>query len=810
MIVCNISRSTGWNRPVHSGRLNHVRRGVASVLAMMFLVIFASLAAVMAVVAQGNMRTAQSSMQVYRSMSAAETGLIFAARRLSESSARFVVERGTVDSDFADKLWNGTWSSGDGQVLILDPVGFVEGNPATSVVTALLNSHDADVHNLILDPGDELLPAIDEFGKLSVRPIAVSAEEDAATFRLTYEPLADGRLIRVRSIGRDGELTRTLQQEFRIVKHLDAALISPNRIMIGKNVHIEGPIGSRYGEYEPDLSADNGHPIVIRSDFLDLDDTLDIQVQALIDAIATYDIDGDNRLRPLHPGEAAGLIEDYMIDYNDDGFVDDYDLWLSFFDINEDGQICYDPGLAQAAGLGGLANEFENIDDQLVAMIDTLKPDRNGDSVVDYDDIILGYSDGVINDKDAYSKIQGRLLFKASRSAWEAGQGGILYQSVVNGPIHAGLDESSTTFEVPDDQLFDISISDFTNSQTALKDAALAGLTFDEQLTAQLGGNPEAHVWSDHPTEPDYLRPDIGIWEEMPIGSPGFYDWYKRPIYKNMTFVDVKIPMGNNGLFINCMLIGAVYVEIHADNDHQFWNFLGMKELVGSNYVDKFDYQSWEPALEIPVGTPIYDTKPFSNNIRFDSCIIIGSVVSDPAGQFAQVRNKLQFTGNTTFTLDPAEIENANLEPDQILQTISNFLGFLFELQKSSLMLPNFSIDVGNFANADEKVKLLGTIVAGVMDIRGSAYLEGTLLSTYSPVEGEGPLFFGGSTASFNTTIGYFGPEDGDGEGQNPSSEVGFGNITIKYNPDLALPDGIMAPIKTKFVPGSYVEGGGS
>ena len=45
------------------------RRGVASILAMMFLVIFGSLAAAMAVVAQGNLRTADSAMKVSRALS---------------------------------------------------------------------------------------------------------------------------------------------------------------------------------------------------------------------------------------------------------------------------------------------------------------------------------------------------------------------------------------------------------------------------------------------------------------------------------------------------------------------------------------------------------------------------------------------------------------------------------------------------------------------------------------------------------------------------------------------------------------------
>ena len=61
-------------RPTPAGR----RRGVAAVLAMMFLVLFASLAAVMAVVAQGNVRTAHSSLRISRALSGAESGRAFA------------------------------------------------------------------------------------------------------------------------------------------------------------------------------------------------------------------------------------------------------------------------------------------------------------------------------------------------------------------------------------------------------------------------------------------------------------------------------------------------------------------------------------------------------------------------------------------------------------------------------------------------------------------------------------------------------------------------------------------------------------
>ncbi|MFZ9914002.1 MAG: hypothetical protein ACO3IB_01500, partial [Phycisphaerales bacterium] len=66
---------------------------MASVLAMMFLVIFASLAAAMAVVAQGNLRTADSALKVSRAQSAAESGLVFAARRLEKENQVKLIER---------------------------------------------------------------------------------------------------------------------------------------------------------------------------------------------------------------------------------------------------------------------------------------------------------------------------------------------------------------------------------------------------------------------------------------------------------------------------------------------------------------------------------------------------------------------------------------------------------------------------------------------------------------------------------------------------------------------------------------------
>ena len=71
-------------RPPHAYSRPARRRGVAAILAMMFLVIFASLAAAMAVVSQGNLRVADTNLKIGRSLAAAETGMNLMVRRLEQ------------------------------------------------------------------------------------------------------------------------------------------------------------------------------------------------------------------------------------------------------------------------------------------------------------------------------------------------------------------------------------------------------------------------------------------------------------------------------------------------------------------------------------------------------------------------------------------------------------------------------------------------------------------------------------------------------------------------------------------------------
>ena len=791
-------------------RNNHriiVRRGVSSVLAMMFMVMFGSLAAAMAVVAQTNMKTADAGLKVSRAMSAAETGLAFAIDRLSAESARFVVERGVIDSTFGERLWLGEWDDDDGSVTVSDPVGYDLPFPSgPGLIHALYDVHQqVDTHVLPpgIEPGDDALPAIDQaLGAMYSQLIPLRAGVTYPYFQLKYELLEDGRYLRVTSVGTDQGITRTVQIDLQISKKIEYAVLSPNRIMIGKNVRIEGPLGSRYGIIPGELDSANGDPLVLRSDFYFLDSSvLDPKLDALYSEVSDHDVDGDNRLRPNHPIESQGLSGNPDLqDYDGDEYVDDFDLFLAHYDFNGDKKVVYDSGLAFDAGYGGLSAEFTD-DLQLAELIDEGNADRDGDGVISGYDTTLGYLDGVLDVNDMYSKVRGRLVFSVSESSWEAAHGDS-YTTVVQGPIRPDLEQSPTSFNVSDEELREITTDMFSDSQTWFDGESQSGASFGDADNGQVKENLDSVAGA------EYIPTEAGQWESVPLGSSNAYDHYQRAIYRNMTFTNVRIPIGNNGLFENCTFIGVTYIETTEECEDQNWNYVGAREPGPGGYVLRF------PGLFAELGDDdeIEDTKPYSNNIRFDGCTFLGSVAGDQPAQYTHWRNKLQFTGNTRFYIDPEDTDLLEQPDATELQDVLVGLGEedLFELSKSSMLIPGWSSDVGNFSNdVLTKVKLKGTIVTGIMDVRGTADVFGTMLMTFRPESEAGPLSYGGLTDSFNTTIGYFGSTEGDGEGSNPGAEPeGYGAITIRYDPNAILPDGIPWPISCDPVPLSYVEGG--
>jgi hypothetical protein len=950
-----------------------VRKGVVSVVSMMFLILFGSLAGAMAIMSKGNIVTAATHQHVNRAFGAAETGLRLAEARLAEGARRFVVERGEIDQAFAQELWSGSYSGTYGLVDVNPPKSYPD--PGTGSIAgvgdALVELHDQDTR--ITNPTYKSLKGIEDptFAGSATSSVFAQAALVLGTpanpqtaFQVTYEPLPSGTDIRIKVTGydftysRNGKpVERTISQDYRMVKRIDAAVMAPSRIMIGKNVLVDGDLGAVY----TDVDKEHGDPLIMKSDFKGLDATLDDWLDALAAGLETNDTNLDNRLAVSHPIESAGIPEidgktGKELDVTDDGFVDDFDLFIRRYDANKDGKVVLSAALTAGTPHEGQSAEFvtgsgTSIDDDLGLLLDTGTPDRNRNRIYGYDDVngdgtwqpkleeaydweavdpdslpedlkkyvyttpsdrvyvdqVLGYRDGVIDARDAYAKVAGRLMFRVKESDWLANQGA--YMSKLSGAIIPKDEGAPINFEVSEDDLPLLTGANFTNSQTALK-AIADGQSFNEQIASNLGITPSAlATWEKSMNNPmagapKYipLKPDTNkdglpdnwdttaYFEKTPFNAPTYADWYYRPVYENMSFKNCIIPTGTNALFINCTFSGVTYIQVYANNEHPNWTLYGKLKLgpsgkpvldpprsqysgayiptmlsptdvpvlmvtVPNNPLDKADipsnlvpstvgYDKLPDPLLID-GKRVVDTKLFSNNLRFHDCLIVGSIVSDSPQQYIHLRNKMQFTGKTSFVRKHPTDPSKN--PDSDDQK---------EIDKSSMMLPNYSVDIGQFNSPPEQnVQLRGAVVAGVLDIRGNADINGVLLLTFKPTLGQYPLKDSqgnpvGNPALFNASLGYFGSDDGDEESLDPKDLpvdattgqkyvgwdlppldgladlgpdeeptpaqkaagaqivpfYGYGRIKLRFDPEMALPDGIMVPMQVDIERLTYKE----
>jgi hypothetical protein len=928
---------------------------------MMFLILFGSLAAAMAISSRGNIQTAATHLHVSRAMNAAETGLAVASKRLGESASRFVVDRSNIDASFGGALWNGSVGAGV-TMLVLPPVGFPPESPLPQgIAQAVANVHALD-ENVVAGVtvsaptlGNAMAGAGPEYastGWLYTPAVALSVQDPQdptppPSYSVVYAPLANGTDVRVIVTGYDFDygrssqpITRTISQDFRLVKRVQQAIVAPSRVMIGKNVNIVGDLGTTYTR----VDTPEGDPALLRSDFAGLSATLDEKLRDFYTACRTADVDRDNRLRVRHPIEGAGIpvdrdydgdgrLDGAFQDATQDGFLDEFDVFIRHYDANGDGRLALSSALTQGTPAQNATPEFAGVDDDLALLVDMSNPDRNRNGVYGWSDAnsngrwepeeamrdvdltrglnrdqVLGWRDGFIDRRDQYAKVAGRLMFRTTDSAWRNAQGDI--GEKLRGPIRPAPNAGSPqNFGVDATALPDLAPDTFAGTEAGLR-AAADGQSFWAQVASNLGvGQSElaAYVESRPPgsTQPRYLRldPDANYdgrpdnwqtahFERMPFNSPNFSDWYYRPVFENMVFRDVVIPKGLNALFINCTFAGATRVAMATQNAHVLFGDYGKMVmdaasgrprpavvrgvygdspgetsyptmlpasarppnqliLMANPPLDKADVPDNETGITqgyaslpdplIIDGRRITDSREVSNNIRFHDCLIVGSVVTDKPAVFTQARNKLQFTGATRFAQrHPTEPNNSSLNPEP------EDAG---ELAKSSLMAPQVSVDIGTFNSPQsQNVQLRGAVVAGVLDVRGNTVIDGALLLTFSPTPGQLPLLDArgqafGNPSGFNTTIGYFGPDDGDSESIDPNSlpviagqriagwdtnndglfDVpgtqpqppnstavpfnGYGRITVRFDPTMTMPDGLMLPVRFEALPLTYREG---
>jgi hypothetical protein len=154
------------------------------------------------------------------------------------------------------------------------------------------------------------------------------------------------------------------------------------------------------------------------------------------------------------------------------------------------------------------------------------------------------------------------------------------------------------------------------------------------------------------------------------------------------------------------------------------------------------------------------------NNLRFDNCTLQGPIASSYSTAYTHFANSWEFT-------------NATLFDNRVDDT-------------ATIVAPQTNIEMGSFTSGKDPSTLIGVVVAGNIDIRGTSLVDGSIIVT-----GDG---------AGNTTLGYFGTSDGD---TNPGAmpEGGYGRLNIRYNEHRALPDGVNIPLMLLAKPRTYQEG---
>jgi len=732
-------------------------RGAAAILAMMFLVIFASLATAMAIVSQGNLSTADAQIKIGRSLSAAETGMHYIAHRLQLATQDVTTTDGQITSANAGDLWDEVVTR------LLDP------DYEHALVNELHNVQEPYRSGDVLYVGPIFVGPNAPSFRAILRPHPIAGENynssryDQAPYThlspavSNSDPL-DATWVRVEVQASDGpvgrEVYRSVSMDFRIDKKIRFAVLSRSRVMIGQNVMIDGSIGSRFTE----TNLNNGHPIQMVSDFRGLNDTLNDLLDDHLTQVITNDTDGDNRLAVYNTNEIAGYTDQaaaIAADINNDGYIDEFDHFLNVFDTTGDGRVS-DTELQTAASSSIAAT-------QLLELIDTFGNSNRA-----------GYNDGFIDSDDSYAKIQGELHATAPLLGWLDGAADGAYQDEIQGPIAPDFGDTAMTFESQEANNYSFGPEDFDVT-------TFRNMTTND-FVAQASNQAAQHDPSDS-NSPQPLGAEVR--EEVPFGAAYPYDFFDRPVYENMTFTNVRIPKGTNALFKNCTFIGVTFVETETNNTDANFNYSGMLESNGdAKHADKVTDVN---------GVEVADTKTVANNIRFDNCTFEGAVVTDSPEEFTHTRNKLSFTGTTKF--DAENSPNLTEAEKQLFK-------------RSTILAPHYSVEMGTFIaphDAQEKVELSGTIVAGLIDMRGQVKVNGTILTTFEPTSNTGPVL-GDTSPQFNTTLGYFGSADGDLETELPTTGVGV--IQIRYDPTIPLPDGINGPIEITPVMTTYTEGG--
>ncbi len=159
----------------------------------------------------------------------------------------------------------------------------------------------------------------------------------------------------------------------------------------------------------------------------------------------------------------------------------------------------------------------------------------------------------------------------------------------------------------------------------------------------------------------------------------------------------------------------------------------------------------------------------YYNNVRFEDCAFQGVIVTDVPQSFKWMYNCLYFTGSASF-------DNQS------------------DIQEATILAPHFNVNLGNTnPQQNENNVLTGAIVGGIVDVRGNAQIDGTIISMCDTTR-----WSSGYVTNIGATL-----DDGGSE----TTELGdVGTIEITPEEEKMLPSGITTPIVIKPKRNTYRE----
>jgi Tfp pilus assembly protein PilX len=675
-------------------------------LAMLFLVIFTSLAVGMYELSTLNTQSAANLTDLQRARATAESGMRWITYRLAHMT-RPRTPIGNITSSVATNLWT----------------------PITTAIKNDLAQQLTVSERTVTVSGNTLMTA------------AVADDETSGRFVITMrqhpvfagDPM-DARYVRITSTGTSGKAVRSISMDFRIDKKVKFAVVGKVEIQIGKNTLVEGNVAMGTPAKYP--------PFVSLSDFKHLTTALDTNINNFETFLKANHTGYDGRVSVNNPKEYQAAVKAGYSDVNGDGFIDEYDLFVKEFDKNGDRKIS--------------SSEFTNpttgqlYDQNLFTAIDSL-----GGQLQPTDAIRAGYQDGTLSNNDAYAKIRGQVLLADSQASWAsnlAGQGLTLNDMFAGPIIPPSPSAPPVQFGVDPNQLFDLSPSNFDTSTFANASGPAAGATSRSATVIQNAVLSAA--WANGGT----------LTEHTPSGSTSWQATYTRPVFKNITFVNCTVPKGLNALFQNCTFQGTTFVQMTTNITDSSGNTTTSAG-AGMTWSQRMRSGSFSNNTALTASNSYGFTD--GNNLHFDNCTINGPLASDVPTAYTHFSNSWEFTGSSYFD------NQAN--------------------PTASIIAPQVNIEMGSYTDPSKAPStMLGVVVVGNMDIRGTTLIDGSLIVT-----GDG---------AGNTTLGYFGASDASSD-PNSVPSTGWGKINLRYNPYRPLPDGINIPVDILPNPDTYTEG---